>query len=84
MERLSGGSYGLVLPVLFHEYLAISLTRSLLPGMMVDRFGGWTYLIVGLIEAFRGVFAFIACPLFGKLSDRIGRKPCLLVSVIGE
>ncbi len=33
-----------------------------------------------------GVFSFVqlfAAPLFGKLSDRIGRKPVLLVSVVG-
>ena len=76
-------TYSFVLPVLFYEYLAISLTRSLVPSMMVGAFGVWTYAVVGVVEAIRGAFAFIACPLFGKLSDRVGRKFCLLASVIG-
>lgn len=35
------------------------------------------------MEMCKGVFAVIACPLFGKLSDKIGRKLCLLVTVTG-
>lgn len=27
--------------------------------------------------------AFLSCPIFGRLSDRVGRKYCLLVTVIG-
>lgn len=75
--------YSLILPVLFYEYLALSLARSLIPSMMVDTFGLYTYLVVGIMEAVRGSLAFIACPLFGKLSDRIGRKFCLMASVAG-
>jgi DHA1 family tetracycline resistance protein-like MFS transporter len=80
---LKDGNYIYILPVLFYEYLAISLTKSLVPGLMVKSFGVWSYAIVGLMEAFRGLFAFIACPLFGKLSDRVGRKFCLIASVSG-
>ena len=76
-------NYSLVLPVLFYEYLAISLARSLIPGMMVGAFGLYSYTVVGVMEAVRGALAFIACPLFGKLSDRIGRKFCLVASVAG-
>ena len=75
--------YGYILPVLFYEYLALSLARSLIPGMMVEKFGLYSYAVVGIMEAVRGFLAFIACPLFGKLSDRIGRKFCLMASVIG-
>ena len=35
------------------------------------------------METVKGLLAFISCPAFGRLSDRIGRKPCLLVTVIG-
>jgi DHA1 family tetracycline resistance protein-like MFS transporter len=82
-QSTKSSTYSFVLPVLFYEYLAISLTRSLVPSMLVGAFGVWTYAVVGVVEAIRGTLAFIACPLFGKLSDRVGRKFCLLASVIG-
>jgi hypothetical protein len=36
-----------ILYVLFMEFLAISLTKSLIPKMLVDSFGSKTYFIVG-------------------------------------
>ncbi|CAM9984652.1 unnamed protein product [Phaeothamnion confervicola] len=75
--------YLYVLPVLFYEYLAIALSKSLLPGMMVDYFGDWTYYTIGIIETVKGILAFVACPIFGKLSDVIGRRRCLLMTVLG-
>lgn len=75
--------FSLVLPVLFYEYLAISIAKSLIPSMIINEFGQFSYLAVGITETVKGLLAFISCPLFGKLSDRIGRKYCLLVSVIG-
>jgi MFS transporter, DHA1 family, tetracycline resistance protein len=75
--------FALVLPVLFYEYLAISLAKSLIPRMIVHSFDKHSYLAVGLMETVKGILAFISCPLFGKLSDRIGRKYCLLVTVTG-
>lgn len=76
-------SFALVLPVLFYEYLALSITKSLIPRMIVDYFGNRSYVAVGLIETCKGVLAFVSCPVFGRLSDRVGRKYCLLVTVVG-
>lgn len=82
-EPSETGKFSLVLPVLFYEYLAISITRSILPGMLVASFGKWTYAMVGIVETVKGLLAFFACPLFGKISDKIGRKYCLLITVTG-
>ena len=71
-------AYTFILPVLFLEYLAISITKSLLPGMIIEFFGEWSYAVVGLLETVKGVLAFFACPIIGKVSDRIGRKYCIL------
>ena len=65
--------YTVILPVLFLEYLAVSLVRSLIPGMIVDSFGKYSYLAVGIMETLKGLLAFVSSPLFGKLSDKIGK-----------
>jgi hypothetical protein len=36
------------------------------------------------METAKGILAFISCPLFGRLSDQVGRKYCLLFTVIGN
>ena len=82
-KKRSDHRFSLVLPVLFYEYLAISITRSLIPKMILEYYGDWSYVAVGLIETAKGCLAFLSCPIFGRLSDRIGRKNCLLVTVIG-
>ncbi|KAH8068291.1 hypothetical protein JL721_6867 [Aureococcus anophagefferens] len=61
-------TYVFILPVLFVEFLAIAVTK---------RRGR------GAAETVKGIFAFVACPLFGRLSDVVGRTSCLLVTVVG-
>ncbi|GAX15782.1 hypothetical protein FisN_3Lh225 [Fistulifera solaris] len=72
-----------VLPVLLLEFLAIALTRAILPGLLLQKYGDSVYLVMGCTECVRGLLAFLACPFFGKLSDVIGRKVCLFVTVLG-
>ncbi len=72
-----------VLPVLLLEFLALALTRAVLPSLLLKRYGSRTYIIMGGAECIRGIFAFFACPLFGKLSDVWGRRPCLFLTVMG-
>src|SRR5438128_10868258 len=40
------------------------------------------YLIGGLMSSF-SLMQFLVAPLWGRLSDRIGRRPVLLVSILG-
>ena len=75
--------YFYVLPVLLLEFLALALTRAVLPGLLLQQYGRNVYLILGCAECIRGCLAFFACPLFGQVSDHVGRKPCLLVTVLG-
>jgi DHA1 family tetracycline resistance protein-like MFS transporter len=75
--------YFYVLPVLFLEFLAISITKSLVPYMLVDAFADYTYAVVGMMETAKGLLAFFSCPVFGRLSDQTGRKACLLFTVVG-
>ena len=75
--------YLFILPVIFYEFLAISVTRAVIPALFLDSFGPFVYHVIGVVETIKGVLAFIACPLVGKVSDKVGRKVCLLVTVIG-
>jgi DHA1 family tetracycline resistance protein-like MFS transporter len=72
-----------VLPVLLLEFLAIALTRAVLPSLLLEKYGDHVYLVMGCADCIRGLLAFIACPLFGKLSDITGRRICLFVTVLG-
>ena len=72
-----------ILPVLLLEFLALALTRAVLPHLLLARYGSRTFIIMGCAECIRGLLAFITCPTVGKVSDRWGRRPCLLVTVAG-
>lgn len=61
--------FGIVIPVL-------PVYAKQEPFMLNPSQLGWLVGIFSLVQLF-------AAPLFGKLSDRIGRKPVLLVSVFG-
>lgn len=72
-----------VLPVLLLEFLALALTRAVMPAILLDAFKDKVYFIMGCVEFIRGLLAFIMCPLFGKISDIVGRRNCLFITVLG-
>ena len=72
-----------VLPVLLLEFLAIGLTKSVIPTLLLQTFGDNVYFVMGCAECIRGLLAFVACPMFGKISDIVGRKACLFITVLG-
>jgi MFS family permease len=72
-----------VLPVLLLEFLALALTRAVLPSILLQEYGNHVYIVMGMADFVRGFFAFIACPMFGKISDTIGRRTCLFITVFG-
>lgn len=82
-KKISKRNYLYVLPVLLLEFLALALTRAVIPSLLLQTFGDHVYLVMGCAECIRGLLAFVACPLFGKISDKIGRKICLFITVLG-
>ncbi len=72
-----------VLPVLLLEFLALALTRAVIPSLLLQTFDDSVYFVMGCAECVRGLLAFVACPMFGKISDVVGRKACLFVTVLG-
>jgi MFS family permease len=67
-----------ILIIIFTEVLGWSLILPFLPYLAGDL--GASPTMVGLVIASFALCQFISSPIIGKLSDRYGRKPLLLVS----
>ncbi len=67
--------------IVFVDLLGFSLILPQLP-YYAESFGA-TPVIVGLLVASYAAAQLIGAPLLGRLSDRIGRRPVLLLSVAG-
>jgi len=50
--------------------------------LYAERFGA-SELVIGLLLSAFSIMQFVFAPILGKLSDRVGRRPVLLVSLIG-
>lgn len=67
--------------IVFVDLLGFSLILPLLP-YYAATFGA-DALVTGLLVASYAVAQLIGAPLLGRLSDRIGRRPVLLISIFG-
>jgi len=70
-----------VIFVVFIDLLGFSLILPLLP-YYADTFGSNEFL-TGLLVASYAAMQLIGAPILGRLSDRYGRRPILLVSIFG-
>lgn len=68
-----------VIIILFVDLLGFGLILPLLR-FYVGSYGA-TPLVVGLLTASYAAAQFIAAPVMGRLSDRYGRRPTLLLSI---
>jgi DHA1 family tetracycline resistance protein-like MFS transporter len=67
--------------IVFIDLLGFSLILPLLP-YYAENYGA-TPLIIGLLTASYAAAQLIGAPLLGRMSDRYGRRPILLVSISG-
>lgn len=67
--------------VVFVDLLGFGLILPLLP-YYADSYGA-TPIIVGLLTASYAAAQLLGAPLLGRLSDRHGRRPILLISIFG-
>lgn len=70
-----------IFAIVFTDLLGFSLILPLLP-YYAEKFGA-TPTVIGLLVASYALAQLIGAPLLGRLSDRYGRRPILLVSIAG-
>jgi DHA1 family tetracycline resistance protein-like MFS transporter len=70
-----------VFVVVFIDLLGFGLVLPLLP-FYAENFGG-SPIVIGLLLTSYSAAQFIGAPVLGRLSDKYGRRPILLVSVLG-
>jgi|SRR3989344_1419298 len=67
-----------LLLVVFIDLLGFGIVIPILP-LLVEEIGGGAFL-VGVVISIFALFQFIFSPILGRLSDKYGRKPVLIVS----
>lgn len=81
-EALPGRVTALVFFIVFLDLVGFGLVIPLLP-FYVEKLGG-TAQTVGAMLACFSVAQLAATPLMGRLSDRFGRRPVILLSLLGN
>ena len=79
-------AFGFIFASALLNAVSFGITIPILPGLIKDFAGGDTAAAaewVMLFGAVWGVMQFICGPILGVLSDRIGRRPVLLISFLG-
>lgn len=67
--------------VIFLEFFAWGLLTSPIIDVLNNTFANHTFLMNGLIQGVKGLLSFLSAPLVGAMSDTLGRKPFLLITV---
>ncbi len=80
-QRRGTGSLINIFLVVFIDLLGFGLILPLLP-FYAEQYGASDF-VVGLLAASYALAQFIGAPLLGRLSDRYGRRPVLMISIAG-
>ena len=73
---------GIVFLIVFIDLVGFGIVIPILP-LYAEKYGP-SPLVFGLLMASFSIMQFIFAPILGRLSDRIGRRPVLLVSLVGS
>ena len=73
---------GTVFLIVFIDLIGFGIVIPILP-LYAEEFGP-SPVVFGLLMASFSAMQFIFAPILGRLSDRVGRRPVLLVSLVGS
>ncbi|HAM44442.1 MAG TPA: MFS transporter, partial [Propionibacteriaceae bacterium] len=79
-------AWPLLIAISFLATIGMTIVLPVLP-FVVQRYlpaGTDLALWVGILESVYALCAFVAAPILGVLSDRHGRRPVLIISVLGS
>lgn len=79
-------AWPLLIAISFLATMGMTIVIPVLPFVVQRYLPGGTNLAlwVGILESVYALCAFLAAPALGVLSDRYGRKPVLIISVLGS
>ncbi len=80
MER-SRSPLAIIFVTVFIDLVGFGIVIPVLP-LYAERFGA-SPLVIGMLLGVYSLMQFICSPILGRLSDRVGRRPVLLLSIIG-
>jgi len=70
-----------ILVIVFVDLLGLSIIIPLIP-LYAARYSA-TPFVIGILQATYPLMQFLGAPVLGRLSDRFGRKPILVISQVG-
>ncbi len=74
--------------VVFIDLLGFGIVLPLLPRLAVEYMGGFSDtekgLTIGLLFSSFSLMQFVFSPIWGRWSDRVGRRPVIIISLIGS
>jgi DHA1 family tetracycline resistance protein-like MFS transporter len=79
-------AWPLLIAISFLATIGMTIVLPVLPFVVLQYLPNSDHLAlwVGVLESVYALCAFLAAPVLGVLSDRFGRKPVLVVSVVGS
>ncbi len=80
--RKSKASLAVIFGIVFIDLIGFGIVIPVLP-LYAERFGA-SPLVVGCLLAVYSLMQTIFAPILGRWSDRVGRRPVLLISIIGS
>src|SRR3989338_4564993 len=79
--RQQRSSLAIVFAIVFIDLVGFGIVIPVLP-LYAQHFGA-SPLVIGCLLAVYSLMQLLCAPLLGKLSDRVGRRPVLFVSILG-